>query len=251
MNRFLRGVVRAAAEAFDLPGPVLEVGSYRVAGQEQVADLRPFFPGRTYVGVDQRPGPGVDQVADVEALPQDDGWAGTVLAANTFEHVRHFWRAFAEVRRVLRRDGVLLVTVPFSFHIHEHPSDYWRFTPEALDLMLEDYPYRILGWQGPRKRPLHVWALAFGDDRPPPSQEQLCTYELLLRWHAREPLRWHKRLRYAVGRWLCGRGPFAPYLDRERWEIECRPLSSPPTPARCPDGRTTAPAPVDRGPPAR
>jgi ubiquinone/menaquinone biosynthesis C-methylase UbiE len=55
-----------------------------------------------------RPGPGVDLVADVEALPQADGSVGTVLALSTFEHVPHFWRGMAEVQRVLRPDGALL-----------------------------------------------------------------------------------------------------------------------------------------------
>ena len=41
MNRFLHGVARAAAETFELPGPVLEIGSYLVPGQEEIADLRP------------------------------------------------------------------------------------------------------------------------------------------------------------------------------------------------------------------
>src|SRR4051812_13544466 len=112
MNRFLRGVVRATAEAFPLGGPVLEVGSYQVAGQEQLADLRPFFPGRAYVGLDARAGPGVDLVGDVEALPQSDGSFGTVLALSTFEHVPHFWQGFSEVHRVLRSDGAFLVACP-------------------------------------------------------------------------------------------------------------------------------------------
>ena len=34
MNHFLNGVARAVAETFDLPEPILEVGSYKVEGQE-------------------------------------------------------------------------------------------------------------------------------------------------------------------------------------------------------------------------
>ena len=48
------------AETFALSGPVLEIGSYQVAGQEALADLRGLFPDREYTGVDLRPGPGVD-----------------------------------------------------------------------------------------------------------------------------------------------------------------------------------------------
>src|SRR5262249_5259708 len=99
MNHFLHGVARAVAETFDLPGPIVEIGSYQVEGQEAIADLRGLFAGKPYTGLDRRPGPGVDLVADVEDLPQADQSVGTVLAMNTFEHVPRFWRGFAEIHR--------------------------------------------------------------------------------------------------------------------------------------------------------
>jgi SAM-dependent methyltransferase len=221
MNPMLRGLVRAVAETFTLPGPILEVGSYQVTGQEDLADLRALFPGRPYVGLDRRPGPGVDLVADVEALPQADGSVGTILALGTFEHVGRFWRGFEEMHRVLRRDGALLVACPFYFHIHAHPEDYWRFTPAALELLLADYPSKILGWHGPPARPANVWALAFREARPPITAAEYAFYQARMHHHARMPLPWRRRLRYQLGRLLCGGGPFAPYLHRERWQTKC------------------------------
>jgi SAM-dependent methyltransferase len=222
MNQFLNGVARAVAETFDLPGPILEIGSYRVEGQEDIANLRRFFPGKSYTGVDQRPGAGVDQLADVEALPYADSSVGTVIAMNTFEHVPRFWRGVEEVHRVLRPDGAVLISCPFYFHIHAHPSDYWRFTPEALEVLLCNYPTKIVGWQGPAKRPANVWALAFREGRPPITSQQFDAYRKRLARYARQPLSWRRHLRYQLGRWLCGRGPFAPYLDQERWETQWR-----------------------------
>ena len=52
------------------------------------------------------------------------------------------------------------VASPFYFHLHGYPSDYWRFTPQALHVLLESYPNRLVGWHGPRRRPANVWALA-------------------------------------------------------------------------------------------
>jgi SAM-dependent methyltransferase len=222
MDRFIHGVIRAVAETFELPGPILEVGSYQVPGQEAVANLRRFFPGRPYTGVDARRGPGVDLVADVENLPHGDGTVGTVLAMNTFEHVPRFWKGFAEIGRVLRPDGALLVSCPFYFHIHEHPADYWRFTPAALELLLEEYPSKILGWHGARKRPAQVWALAFKSGRPAITPAEFARYRQRLRNCAREPLSRWRRLRYVLARLVCGRGPFAPFLDHNRWETVCR-----------------------------
>ncbi len=218
MNPFLRGVVRAMSESFDLPEPILEIGSYLVKGQEEVADLRPLFPNREYVGLDNRPGPGVDVVGDVEALPHLDQSVGTVVAVSTFEHVPHFWKAFAEVARVLKPGGAFLIASPFHFHIHDYPSDYWRFTPEALQLLLQDYPSKIVGWHGPDTRPSNVWSLAFRDGRPPISADEYADYREKMARYAHMPLPWLRRWRYRLGRMMFGSRPFAPWLERECWQ---------------------------------
>jgi SAM-dependent methyltransferase len=222
MNRFLRGMVRAVAESFHLPEPILEIGSYQVEGQADLIDLRGLFPGKSYTGVDFRPGPGVDCVASVEALPQADASVGTVLALSAFEHVQRFWVGFEEVRRVLRPDGVFVVCTPFYFHVHAHPSDYWRFTPEALDFLLQGYPTRLLGWHGPERRMANVWAVAFREDARTPTGDDLRRYRERMAAYAREPLPWHRALRYRVGRLIAGRRPFATHLDRDRWAVEVR-----------------------------
>jgi SAM-dependent methyltransferase len=223
MNRFLFGVARAVTETFTLPEPILEVGSYQVEGQDPELNLRRLFPGRDYTGLDLRAGPGVDCVADVENLPKPADSVGTVIAMNTFEHVRCFWRGFAEVRRVLRPDGVFLLSCPFYFHVHNYPHDYWRFTPEALEALLEDYPSRIIGWHGARQRPANVWAIAFGPARPAITPEQFARHRTLVQKYAYQPEdSCTRRWRYRLASFFCGRGPFDTYLDRNQWDAHCQ-----------------------------
>jgi SAM-dependent methyltransferase len=167
-----------------------------------------------------RAGPGVDRVGSVEELPFRDASFGAVVAMSTFEHVRHFWRVFAEVRRVLRPEGVFLVSCPFHFHIHSYPSDYWRFTPEAFKLLLEDYPTKLIGWHGPADRPANVWALAFREEHPGITDDAVSQYRQRLNLYAREPISAIRKLRYRLGRLLCGSRPFAPWLMRESWHLE-------------------------------
>src|SRR5471032_2792087 len=222
MNHFIHGVTRAIVETFDLPEPIVEIGSYQVEGQEPIANLRRLFPDKKYLGIDMRPGPGVDCVANVERLPQETGSVGTVLALNTFEHVKCFWRGLDEVHRVLRPDGVLILSTPFHFRIHEFPHDYWRFTPAAYETLLEDYPSKIIGWHGAKNRPANVWAIAFREKRPAITAAQYAHYRRLMTQYAREPeTTWTRRLRYRLASWLCGRGPFAQHLDRNDWDSVC------------------------------
>lgn len=226
MNRFLRGVTQAIVESFHLPEPILEIGSYQVEGQSELINLRGLFPGKQYTGVDFRAGPGVDCVASVESLPQADASVGTVLALSCFEHVQQFWRGFEEVYRVLRPDGVFVVASPFYFRVHDFPHDYWRFTPEAMDFLLRNYPARLLGWHGAERRMANVWAVGFRENSRHPAPADIERYRHLMGSYAKEPLRWDHRLRYQLGQLLCGRRPFAPLLDRDKWTIELRGIAA-------------------------
>ena len=161
MHRLVHLFVKAVAAELPIQGPVVEIGSFQVEGQEEIADLRPFFPGLSYVGVDVRPGTGVDRIEDACALSFAEGSIGTVLMMETLEHISDPARALAEVRRTLRPDGLFVLSTPFALQIHEYPNDYWRFTPAAYDLMLETLGPRLTGSIGPEKDPLFVFGIAF------------------------------------------------------------------------------------------
>jgi hypothetical protein len=141
------------------PGPVLEIGARQVPGQEGYADLRPLFPGRTYTGCDVVAGPGVDRIENAEALGLADASVGTVVAADSLEHVADPGRAIAEMHRVLTPTGFCLLTVPFVFPIH-HPPDYWRFTPEGLARLLAPFPAAAVFSCGDAQWPHTVCAVA-------------------------------------------------------------------------------------------
>ncbi len=161
-----KAFVRAAAETFDCPGPILEFGSLQVEGQEEYADLRGLFPGKPYLGCDMRPGLGVDRVEDVTRMSFGDATAGTILCIETFEHVFEVRRAFDEVFRVLRPGGIFVITSPFNFRLHGYPDDYWRISPSCLRRMLEPYGGRLAGYQGHAKFPHTVMALAVKSPAP-------------------------------------------------------------------------------------
>ncbi len=95
-----------------------------------------------YVGVDwassvhdQRH---VDVFADLSGpLPLESDWADTITAFQVLEHVREPELFLRECRRILRCGGQLLLTVPFMWHVHEAPNDYYRYTRHGLQYLLE------------------------------------------------------------------------------------------------------------------
>jgi SAM-dependent methyltransferase len=74
----------------------------------------------------------VDHVYQGDVLPFADAEFDTVLCNQVLEHVPAPDRFFAELVRVLRPEGTLILTCPFSYRTHSIPNDFHRFTSFAL-----------------------------------------------------------------------------------------------------------------------
>ena len=83
MRQSIRELAELVAATLPLEGPLIEFGSYQVAGHEAIADLRGLFPDVDYIGADMRQGPGVDRVLDLHAIEMDDDSVGAVLMLDT------------------------------------------------------------------------------------------------------------------------------------------------------------------------
>lgn len=158
MRANIRKWVARVAERIDIPEPIYEFGSFRVPGQEELADMRPLFPGKQFIGCDMREGLGVDKVMDLHDLDYQlvPGSVGTVLCLETMEHVRYPDIAMENIHRVLQDGGVAIISSTMAQAIHNYPSDYWRFTPEGFKVLLEDFQSVFVDACGEEKRPLCV-----------------------------------------------------------------------------------------------
>jgi SAM-dependent methyltransferase len=167
MTDKLKALMKSFASSLDFPGPIYEFGALQTKGQEKFADLRPLFPGKTYVGCDMRPGSGVDKVLDACDTGLEAGSAGSLVCLEMLEHCQDPWKACREFHRILAPGGFAVVSVPFNHPIHAHPSDYWRFTQEGLKLLLADFAHVVTGQTGDALSPEGVAAVAW-KSRPAP-----------------------------------------------------------------------------------
>ncbi len=151
--------VEQTSKNFNIIEPIIEIGSFIVPGQEELANLRPIFPQKTFIGCDMRKGNGVDRIENVECLSLGNGSVGTVLILDTLEHVENCFKALDEIHRILKKDGIVIMSSVMDFPIHDHPSDYWRFTPEAFKLLLKKFPIKVIGSQGNPEHPHTVFGI--------------------------------------------------------------------------------------------
>ena len=126
------------SRAIAFPEPIVEFGSMQVE-EGQPNDLRPLFPGRTFIGTDFREGPGVDRVEDLRGLSFEDGEVGTALCLDTLEHCTDPFTACRELHRVVADGGVCVISSVMLIGVHGYPNDYWRFTPEGFRTLLSDF----------------------------------------------------------------------------------------------------------------
>lgn len=83
-----------------------------------------------------------DVQADAGVLPFKNESFDAVICAEMLEHVPHPLTVVSEARRVLRPQGILLISAPFLFQIHGDPHDYGRYTDHFWCENLEKAGFR-------------------------------------------------------------------------------------------------------------
>jgi SAM-dependent methyltransferase len=96
--------------------------------------LRNLFDesARSCIGLDRNPGFRPQVCGDAQGLPFGEKAFDTLLCSQVLEHLPEPGRAMAEMARVLRPGGHLILTAPHIWGIHEEPHDYFRFTRYGL-----------------------------------------------------------------------------------------------------------------------
>lgn len=116
--------------------PFLEVGSREYGN---TSSFRNIFPHgeEDYIGVDVEAGLGVDRVVDLagdfnnvaKVLPEK---FNTIICLSVLEHCRQPFAMAHNLEKLLNPGGILYISVPFCWRIHDYPADYWRFTPAGI-----------------------------------------------------------------------------------------------------------------------
>ena len=86
----------------------------------------------------------VDVICLATDLKFEDNKFDTVLATQVLEHVYDHHSMIKESFRVLRPGGNMILTVPFTWELHEEPFDFFRLTKHGLKELFEEAGFEIV-----------------------------------------------------------------------------------------------------------
>ncbi|TAF46999.1 MAG: class I SAM-dependent methyltransferase [Sphingobacteriales bacterium] len=68
-------------------------------------------------------------------FPIPDEQYDIVVSGQVIEHVQDIWLWLTEMKRILKKGGMIFIISPISWPYHEAPLDCWRIYPSAYEAM--------------------------------------------------------------------------------------------------------------------
>ncbi len=115
---------------------VLNIGS---GGDIQVL-INKHYKTTHSIDIDKNRNP--DQILDIcdeDFLAKLEFNANLICCFEVLEHTIDPRKAIRNIYETLNDGDYLLASVPFNFHIHDEPNDFYRFTFYGLKLLLKDF----------------------------------------------------------------------------------------------------------------
>ena len=127
----------------DAAGPVLDIGCANKSGRKYLGNAS------VYIGLDFSDTASVwyetvpDIYADAQVLPFAEQTISVVLLLDVLEHIPDPDLCLAEIHRVLKPLGMVIIQVPFLYPLHDVPLDFRRWTEFGLRRILSKHNLNI------------------------------------------------------------------------------------------------------------
>lgn len=162
MIRVVIDFVESVATTTKIMEPIIDFGGLLVVEQQEEFGnaVRNIFAGKEYKTFDERAG--ADIVGNVCSILLPDESVGTALLLETLEHLAYPQRAVNELYKVLKPDGLLILTTLMCWEEHRCPKDYWRFLPDGVELLLTEACFSNINiiLNGVASEPSSIFAIA-------------------------------------------------------------------------------------------
>ncbi|MDD4251012.1 MAG: methyltransferase domain-containing protein [Candidatus ainarchaeum sp.] len=126
-----------------ISGLTLDVG----CGEKPYEDI--FLKSKKYVGIDHIKSKNysknkADIYFDGKKIPFNSKTFDSVVCTQVLEHVENVDLLVSEINRVLKKNGIFLISVPFFWEEHESPYDFRRFSKFGITNFLKSKGFSII-----------------------------------------------------------------------------------------------------------
>ena len=101
-----------------------------------------------HIGIDLPDSPhdksNVDLIGSAYQIPANDGSFDSAICSAVLEHLEEPEQALRECYRVLKAGGVAIYSVPFIWHLHEEPRDFYRYSKYGLKYLFEKVGFQVV-----------------------------------------------------------------------------------------------------------
>ena len=85
-----------------------------------------------------------DYLSELPEINAKDKLFDTIVSFSVLEHVSEPFETLKEFKRVLKDNGIFIISVPQYWHLHDEPHDYLRFTKYILTEKINSLGVKIL-----------------------------------------------------------------------------------------------------------
>ena len=97
-----------------------------------------------YINIEINKGPEVDKVGSAYDIPLPSSSSDVVALFMVMEHLSRPLSALEECNRILKKNGLIVITTVQYWHTHNHPSDYFRYTKSGLEYLSNEAGFKIV-----------------------------------------------------------------------------------------------------------
>lgn len=138
---FQRNLIKAAKKY--LKGRLIDIG----CGSKPYKNLLSEYVSE-HIGIDQKNTMhfqhNIDIFSSAYQIPVANGAFDSAICTAVLEHLEEPEAALRECYRVLSDEGVAIYSIPFIWHLHEEPRDFYRFSKYGLEYLFKKVGFEIL-----------------------------------------------------------------------------------------------------------
>lgn len=115
------------------PGIVLDIGTGKGAPYKK------YIANKKYLTLDIDKNSSPDICADIHNFKWEANYFHTVIAIELLEHLYDPQKAIDQIHRILKTNGICILSTRFLYPYHKAPEDYYRFTQDSLNYLFKEF----------------------------------------------------------------------------------------------------------------